>query len=164
MKNPRKRSERGFFIKDRRGASITTGYMFSLAVSTLLLGFLINSYTGFLGSAEQNVELQSYRVISNNLALKITNFDRMLQSGFNLSAVPDILDTQVVLPRRVAGSNYLVFFTQTEVAVNHSLGRTNTEARAPLDVLNNITPRNFSSEQERFTLYYNNTTGRIDFR
>lgn len=99
------------FRRDRRGVSVTVGYVLMLAVAGLLLGVLITAGGGLLEGQSEQVVDDELTVIGSQLAANIHEADRLAQvahADANTTAATGSVELDVGLPRQVAGRGYLI--------------------------------------------------------
>lgn len=97
--------------RDRRGVSVTVGYVLMLAVAGLLLGTLLTAGGVLIeGQSEQVIDDQ-LTVIGSQLASNIHEADRLAtvaHADANTTSATGRLSLDVRLPRRVGGTGYLI--------------------------------------------------------
>ena len=99
--------------------------------------------------------------MGNQIAVKLTNFDRLVdihKSGKVLSG----LNTSVEIPWEIGNHEYTINITQDEIILKTPRDISN-EVRVPLNVSSTITNREISSMGEKIKIFYNLTSGAIDF-
>ena len=98
---------------DRRGVSVTVGYILMFTVAMLLMGVLLAGAGGLMESQSQQVITDELTVIGNQLASNIQEADRLAVVGAADADATETGDEPTVeltvrLPERVAGTGYLV--------------------------------------------------------
>ena len=99
------------FRRDRRGVSVTVGYVLMLAVAGLLLGTLLTAGGGLLEGQSEQVVDDELTVIGSQLAANIHEADRLAtvaHEDANATTATGRVSLEVDLPRRVAGSGYRI--------------------------------------------------------
>src|SRR6056297_3327165 len=99
------------FRGDRRGVSVTVGYVLMLAVAGLLLGVLVTAGGGLLEGQSKQVVDDELTVVGSQLAANIHEADRLAQvahADANTTAATGRVALDVDLPRRVAGTGYRI--------------------------------------------------------
>ena len=100
-------------VSDRRGVSVTVGYVLMLAVAALLLGTLLAGASGLVEDESEQVIDDELTVIGNQLASNIHEADRLAQvaaadANATTTGTTGSLSLDVRLPQRVAGTGYLI--------------------------------------------------------
>ncbi|MEA1930008.1 MAG: hypothetical protein U9O06_00445 [Euryarchaeota archaeon] len=99
------------FRRDRRGVSVTVGYVLMLAVAGLLLGVLVTAGGGLLEGQSEQVVDDELTVVGSQLAANIHEADRLAQvahADANTTAAGGTVALDVNLPRQVAGTGYRI--------------------------------------------------------
>jgi|AntRauMinimDraft_4_1070384.scaffolds.fasta_scaffold00073_3 FlaG/FlaF family flagellin (archaellin) len=99
------------FSRDRRGVSVTVGYVLMLAVAGLLLGVLVTAGGGLLEGQSEQVVDDELTVVGSQLAANIHEADRLAQvahADANTTAATGTMALDVNLPRQVAGTGYRI--------------------------------------------------------
>ena len=99
------------FRGDRRGVSVTVGYVLMLAVAGLLLGVLLTAGGGLLEGQSEQVVDDELTVIGAQLAANIHEADRLAvvaHEDANTTAATGSVSLDVKLPQRVAGTGYRI--------------------------------------------------------
>jgi len=104
---------------DRRGVSVTVGYILMLTVAMLLMGVLLAGAGGLMESQSQQVIDDELTVIGNQLASNIHEADRLAVVGAADTDEPTV-DLTARLPDRVAGTGYLVDIDSDTITLSTS--------------------------------------------
>lgn len=107
------------FHVDRRGVSVTVGYILMLTVAMLLMGVLLAGAGGLMESQSQQVISDELTVVGNQFASNIHEADRLAVIGTADTAEPTV-DLTVRLPQQVAGTGYLVLIENETITLSTS--------------------------------------------
>jgi len=100
-----------FLRRDRRGVSVTVGYVLMLVVAMLMMATLLTAASGLMEGQSERVIDEELTVIGNQLAANLNEADRLAQVA---RADADTTGGSVTvrrtarLPDRVAGTGYLI--------------------------------------------------------
>ncbi|MFW5977911.1 MAG: DUF7266 family protein [Halohasta sp.] len=97
--------------RDRRGVSVTVGYVLMLAVAGVLLGVLITAGGGLLQGQTEQVVDDELTVVGSQLSANIHEADRLAQVAHedgNATTATGSVELDVDLPREVAGKGYRI--------------------------------------------------------
>jgi len=122
------------FRRDRRGVSVTVGYVLMLAVAGLLLGVLLTAGGGLLQGQSEQVVDDELTVIGSQLAANIHEADRLAQVAHddaNTTAATGSVELDVELPQRVAGTGYRIEIRNGTISLLTSNPTLNVTVRYP---------------------------------
>lgn len=88
---------------DRRGVSVTVGYVLTLSVTTLLVGGLLVGLGGFVEDQREGTARDELRVIGQQVASDLSAADRLARVGS-----PSEVNMNRQLPDSVTGARYRI--------------------------------------------------------
>lgn len=97
--------------RDRRGVSVTVGYVLMLIVATLIMGTLLTATSGLVEGQSEQVIDEELTVIGNQLAGNLNEVDQLAQvarEDANTTGGPVTVRRTAQLPDTVAGTGYLI--------------------------------------------------------
>ncbi|MDY6965817.1 MAG: hypothetical protein SVM80_07595 [Halobacteriota archaeon] len=146
-------------IKDEKAASIAVEYILTFAISMSLLIALILSSQNLIEMTSDIVMRESFEIIGNDIALKISNMDILIEATFGSGDVDD-LNSEFTIPGQIAGRAYSVNISQDRIIIQSFAG--SAEARIPLNVTTGIESGIATSSQEQLFILYNSSANKIE--
>ena len=150
------------FFWDEEAVSIALGYMLTLTTSLLLLSLMLIYFVPpLVDTSSKIVVWERLGTIGNQIAVKITDFDRLV-GAHTSGKVLNGLNTTLKIPWEIGNYEYTINITQDEIILKTPREISN-EVRVPLNVSSVITNKEISSTGEKIRIFYNLTSGAIDF-
>ena len=147
---------------DRRGVSVTVGYVLMLAVAMLLMGALLAGASGLMESRSAQVAGDQLTVVGDQVAAALGSTDRLAQVAREDAAATGTTPTvgrTVDLPRQVAGSGYRIAIDNGTI----TLRRSNPDVEVTVDYAATrvpVEPTNVSGGQLR--IQYDPTADQLE--
>jgi len=110
------------------------------------------------------VARRALETIGNNIALRITQVDRIIVSAAaSASDLTAVNTTLTLIPLTVAGQEYSVSFANDSLTLQAS-GSSTTNVTIPLNITTSMTTKTLYSTSGQMLMYYNTTSGLLDFQ
>jgi len=152
MKNNKKYAE--------EAVSTVLSYILSLSIALVLLMILMVTYQNITAGPSSTVMYEGLKIVGSDLSMRVDGMDRIIDSLRPYKMIGR-LETEVEIPYSVGGKIYYVNFTQTELSMEPE--DISLVFRVPMNLTTNLTSKTLSSAQQRVTIFYNNSSGRIEF-
>jgi hypothetical protein len=140
--------------------SAALSYILTMTAAVMLMSILLVSYKSLIENSSEIVLYESFDTLGNQIAVKITNFDRIVgaqTSGRELGK----LNTTLEIPDKIGNRWYIVNITQDRIIL-HAMYSFD-EVIVPLNVSSSITSNEISSVEEKIRIFYNSTSEAIEF-
>lgn len=142
------------------GVSTVLSYILTLSTALLLLLILMVVYQNITAGPSNIVMYDSLQIVGGDIALRVETIDRIIDSR-RPDRMIEQLETSVDVPYDIGGKIYYINFTQ------HELSMETTDSaiyfKVPMNLTTNLTSKTLSSTQQKVKIFYNNSSGRIDF-
>ena len=146
--------------QSEEAVSTVLSYILSLSIALVLLMVLMVSCQSITAGPSGIVMYEGLKIVGSDLSMRVEGMDRIIDSLRPYKMIGQ-LETEVEIPYSIGGKIYYVNFTQTELSMEPV--DTSLAFKVPMNLTTNLTSKTLSSAQQRVTLFYNNSSGRIEF-
>ncbi len=148
-------------FKNDEAVSISIGFILMFAVTVLVFSALIISFYSLSRDTEKSAMRESFRIIGNGVAIKITAMDTIINATDSYGGTVNEFNYEIAIPASLAGKTYTMNITDSP---NRIIMEADNGAKVtvPFNVSTNFMGRKIYSGAENYLLYYNKTSGSIE--
>jgi FlaG/FlaF family flagellin (archaellin) len=141
-------------LKNEDAVSISIGFILMFTITVIVFTGVILSFYSLSQNIEKSAMRESFKILGNGLANKITTVDTLVNISTSFGATVESIEYEFTMPDTIAGKTYSMNLTNTsfEIILEANNGAL---VGAPFSVSNNFTGRKFYGGAEYFVLKYN---------
>lgn len=148
---------------DNAGVSTVTGYIMTFFIASIILGIAIIQNQNLVSSYGGEVARRALETTGNNIALRITQVDRVIASSGAGASDIGSFNATIGIPLRVGDQVYTIALDNDSITLTGTTSAS-TQVKIPLNITTPMAGRTISSSTGSLALFYDGSRGLLDFQ